>query len=85
MIPLLRALALNGLLLLPIQMRASAASPHPHALLHLFLDASDGTIDYHAAEDAAAAATDHHAGSVDASDSHPPDIPTQGSFITATG
>ena len=47
MIPLLRALALLGLLLLPIQMRAGAASPHPHALLHLLLDARDGAFDHH--------------------------------------
>ena len=76
---MLRTLALASLLLLPIQMRAGAASPHPHALLHLALDASDGAFDHHAVEDEAT--TSHDAQSVHASDSHPPDIPTYGTFI----
>ena len=84
MTPLLRTLALAGLLLLPIQVRAGAASPHPHALLHLLLDASDGELDHHTVDDAAAAATGHHARDIDATGFHQPDVPTHGTFITAT-
>lgn len=43
----LRLLALLGLFLLPIQMRAGTAYVHPHALLHLLLDASDSNLDHH--------------------------------------
>ena len=61
MMPLLRALALIGLLLLPIQMRAGASSPHPHALLHLLLDHAVMGHSTITQRGAAAAATDHHA------------------------
>jgi hypothetical protein len=47
---LARALALVALLLLPVQMRAGGADAHPHALLHLMLDARDGTFDHHDAD-----------------------------------
>jgi hypothetical protein len=43
----LRLLALLGLFLLPIQMRAGTTYVHPHALLHLLLDAADNGIDHH--------------------------------------
>jgi hypothetical protein len=85
MIPLLRALALLGLLLLPIQMRAGAASPHPHALLHLLLEARDGAFDHHLGKEATAAATDHNVEHVEATGSPPPDIPAYATSITATG
>jgi hypothetical protein len=74
MIPLLRALALLGLLLLPIQMRAGAQDPHPHALLHLLVDARDGAFDHHTLSEAPGAAGAHH-----------PDIPTVGQSISAAG
>ena len=80
MIPLLRAVALLGLLLLPIQMRAGAASPHPHALLHLLLDARDGAFDHHTVGNAAVA-VEH----VDATGFPLPDLPAYATFITAAG
>ena len=85
MIPLLRAVALLGLLLLPIQMRAGAASPHPHALLHLLLDARDGAFDHHTVGGTTAAATDHNVEHVDATGFPLPDIPAYATFITAAG
>jgi hypothetical protein len=85
MIPLLRAAALLGLLLLPIQMRAGAASLHPHALLHLLLDARDGAFDHHTVGGTTAAATDHNPVHVDATGSPPPDIPTYATSVTAIG
>ena len=85
MIPLLRAVALLGLLLLPIQMRAGAASPHPHALLHLLLDARDRAFDHHTVGGTTAAATDHNVEHVDATGFPLPDIPAYVTFITAAG
>lgn len=54
---LLRLLALVGLLLLPIQMRAGAEYVHPHALLHLLLDAGDHAVHHH--QQPRASITDH--------------------------
>lgn len=55
--PTARVISLTTLILLvalvlqPIQMRAGAADPHPHALMQILLDARDGAIDHHAADD----------------------------------
>jgi hypothetical protein len=46
---LARVVALLALLMLPVQLRAGTDEPHPHALLQIILDASDGVIDHHAA------------------------------------
>jgi hypothetical protein len=85
MSPLLRALALLGLLLLPIQMRAGAQRPHPHALLHLLVDASDGTLDHHLLGEAAASPSHDHSGAVTAAGAHQPDIPTVGMSVSTAG
>jgi len=85
MILLLRALALLGLLLLPIQMRAGAASPHPHALLHLLLDARDGAFDHHTFGETAGAATNHDVEHLAATGSPSPDTPSYTTSITAAG
>jgi hypothetical protein len=84
MIPLLRALALLGLLLLPIQMRAGAQHPHPHALLHLLVDASDGAFDHHTLG-LASSPTHHDSEAVGTAVAHHPDIPTVGQSISAAG
>jgi hypothetical protein len=47
----IRAVALIGLCLLPVQMRAGTDRPHPHSLFQLLLDVSDGKIDHHALDD----------------------------------
>ena len=85
MIPLLRALALLGLLLLPIQMRAGAQHPHPHALLHLLVDASDGILGHHLLGEAAASPSHGHSGAVTAAGAHQPDIPGLGTSVSAAG
>lgn len=83
----LRVLALFGLFLLPIQMRAGTTYVHPHALLHLLLDAGDNVIDHHHLD----AATAVHGSGGDHGD-HPPraqhassDLPTLESIQMATG
>ena len=81
----LRLLALFGLLLLPIQMRAGTDYVHPHALLHLLLDASDHVIDHHL--DSAAPGHQHgaqgsHARGTQAAS---PDLPTFESIQMAAG
>jgi hypothetical protein len=48
----LGALALIGLLLMPIDYRGGAEQPHAHSLLQLLLDASDGHLDHEHAENA---------------------------------
>jgi hypothetical protein len=85
MISLLRTLALLGLLLLPIQMRAGAQHPHPHALLHLLVDASDGSLVHHTREEAAASPSHDHSGAVTVAGPHQPDIPTFGTSVSAAG
>jgi hypothetical protein len=83
----LRALALLGLLLLPIQMRAGTTYIHPHALLHLLLDAGDGAIDHHALP--ATTVTDHalaeHDDHVRRNEKASPDVPTFESIQMAAG
>jgi hypothetical protein len=82
---LLRALALVGLCLLPIQMRAGTQHPHPHALLHLLLDASDGSFDHHTLGEEPAIPTHDHSGAVAATGDHQLDIPTLGTSVSALG
>lgn len=82
----LRLLALLGLFLLPIQMRAGTGYVHPHALLHLLLDASDGVIDHHllarAGADNAHGDQDEH---VRRAGKASPDLPTFESIQMAAG
>lgn len=83
----LRALALLGLFLLPIQMRAGMTYIHPHALLHLLLDAGDGAIDHHAlpASMLADNATGGHDDHVLRTGKASPDLPTFDSIQMAAG
>lgn len=80
----LRVLALLGLFLLPIQMRAGTDHVHPHALLHLLLDATDHEFDHHAAATPALGHGDHsdHAPRGEAA---APDHPTFESIQMAAG
>lgn len=78
----LRVLALLGLFLLPIQMRAGAGYVHPHALLHLLLDASDGVIDHHLLAGKAHTDQDGHARPAAKAS---PDLPTFESIQMAAG
>ena len=84
---LLRSLALLGLFLLPIQMRAGTAYVHPHALLHLLLDARDGAIDHHALPAATLSGyvADDHDGHVRRDEKASPDLPTFESIQMAAG
>ena len=82
---LFRALALVGLCLLPIQMRAGTQQPHPHALVHLLLDASDGSFDHHTLGEEPAAPTHDHSGAVTEAGGQQPDIPTLGTSVSALG
>jgi hypothetical protein len=83
---LLRALALVGLCLLPMQMRAGAGQPHPHALLHLLLDARDGSFDHHRdGESSIPQDQTHTADSADETDHARPDLPTFGNSLHAGG
>ena len=68
-----RVTALALLFLLPMQMRAGAEDPHPHAMLQLLLDARDGRLDHH--NDGHEA---EHRESGTASATHEPDVPTVG-------
>lgn len=82
----LRLLALLGLFLLPIQMRAGTEYVHPHALLHLLLDASDSTLDHH--HPAIATPNHTHGDPGDHSREAPqaaPDLPTFASIQMAAG
>ncbi len=88
LLPLVRVLNLIFLLLLPMQMRAGADDPHPHALLQLILDARDGAVDHHASEDHEERHDDHAPGSgshepVD--DVYVPDIASFGGLTSAGG
>jgi hypothetical protein len=81
---LLQALALIGLFLLPVQVRAGTEHPHPHSLFQLLLDASDGVIDHHAGTEEDA----HFQDQLDAgttSSAHHPDAPDFGDLIQASG
>ena len=83
----LRALALLGLFLLPIQMRAGTTYIHPHAFLHLLLDAGDGALDHHAlpATMLADHATGEHDDHVRSDAQAAPDLPTFASIQMAAG
>ena len=70
------ALLLTALLLMPVQMRAGAGDPHPHALVQVLLDASDGEIDHHASKVHAAGAHVVHAGETGESRPHHLDTPS---------
>ncbi len=63
-----------------MQMRAGASDPHPHAMLHLLLDARDGVIDHH--HDAHAPAHEPHA---DDHASSQPDVPAPESSRFTSG
>lgn len=79
-------LALLGLCLLPMQMRAGIAEPHPHALLQLLLDARDGALDHHAVEHHEAGPEQSHAEHHSAHESFRSDLPTfDDSIVTAAG
>jgi hypothetical protein len=82
---IVRVLALLSLLLLPIQMRAGTQHPHPHALLQLVLDASDGSFDHHTLGEAAASPAHDHSGEIAAADGHQPDVPTHAPSVSALG
>ncbi|MFT4041105.1 MAG: hypothetical protein QM692_23185 [Thermomicrobiales bacterium] len=83
----LRLLALVGLCLLPMQMRAGATYVHPHALLQLLMD---GGLDHHKAEGEsahAAAPVSHgdHGPHARHAEPAPPDLPTFESTLIAAG
>jgi hypothetical protein len=79
MFALVRIAGLALLFLLPMQMRAGANDAHPHAMLHLLLDARDGVIDHHDGEPAAA-----HTGHEDSATRRQPDVPaTASSYVTS--
>ena len=82
---LVHALALIGLCLLPMQMRAGTAHPHPHALLQLVLDARNGSFDHHALGDEPPATTHAHTETSNGTDRSHPDIPTFGDSMVAGG
>src|SRR5262245_7662318 len=48
-------MAIIGVLLLPCDYRAGAAFSHPHSLLQLWIDAADGSIAHHHADEREAA------------------------------
>ena len=78
---LLHVLALAGLFMFPVEMRAGTERPHPHALLHLLVDASDGAIDHHALPNhpLPAIERENHETSPE---KHPPDLPSTESSVT---
>lgn len=85
---LLRLLALLGLFLLPMQMRAGAEYVHPHALWQLLM--AGGLDHHHQPEPAAAAHGDHgpHASASSHSRNAPsasPDMPAAESTLMAAG
>jgi len=81
---LVRALALIGLFMLPVQMHAGTEQPHPHALVQLLLDASDGVIDHHVGYDEGAHLHDQR-DAVTAGGAHRPDMPAVGDSIQTGG
>lgn len=70
-----------ALALLPVQMKAGANEAHPHALLQLLIDASDGVMDHHADGDRR-----HHsdAATCDAAQ-RGPDLPSFGDLLSFGG
>lgn len=80
----LRLLALVGLCLLPMQMRAGATYVHPHALLQLLMD---GGLDHHKQESAATPPSSHgdHGPHASHGEPTPPDLPTFASTLIAAG
>ncbi len=82
---LLRVLALLGLFLLPIQMRAGTEYVHPHALLHLLLDGSDHEIDHHHAAVSPDNGHGDHSNHAPRSEAAAPDLPTFESIQMAAG
>lgn len=78
---LLHVLALAGLFMFPVEMRAGTERPHPHALLHLLVDASDGAIDHHALPNhpLPAIERENHETSPE---TLPPDLPSTESSVT---
>jgi hypothetical protein len=85
MLGFVRGLALLSLFLLPIQMRAGTQHPHPHALLHLLLDASDGSFGHHTLGEEAVSPTHEQSGKIAAARLHQPDIPSFGTSVSALG
>ena len=85
MLGFVRALALLSLFLLPIQMRAGTQQPHPHALVHLLLDAGDGSFDHHTLGEVAASPPHYHAAADAEAGGQQPDIPTLGTSVSALG
>ena len=81
----LRLLALLGLFLLPIQMRAGTEFVHPHALLHLLLDASDNVLDHHPATAPPKLAHGDHGAHSPQNATVSPDLPTFDSIQMAAG
>jgi hypothetical protein len=68
-----------------MQMRAGIEQPHPHALLHLILDARDRSFDHHAElnhEASHESSPGPHAGD---HESAPPDLPAFGDTIVVSG
>jgi hypothetical protein len=82
---MLRVLALLGLFLLPMQMRAGTEHVHPHALLHLLMDAADSEIDHHANEEAQGHGQSDHSGHPLRREAASPDFPTFESIQMAAG
>jgi hypothetical protein len=81
---LVQALALTGLFMLPVQMRAGSDRPHPHALFQLLLDARDGRIEHHEGQDEGAVSRDlRH--TVAPRITHHPDLPAIGDSIQTGG
>lgn len=85
LLALLRVLEFVSLLLLPMQMRAGADDPHPHAILELILDARDGVIDHHAPRGVVGDDVHGHAVESSTTSSYDPDIPTFGASSSAAG
>ncbi|MCC7024419.1 MAG: hypothetical protein IT338_16455 [Thermomicrobiales bacterium] len=71
------------LALLPVQMKAGVDQPHPHALLQLLIDASDGVINHHHTD-----GDEHrhaHAASCDVDGQGAPDLPSFGEILGFSG
>ena len=81
----LRMLALLGLFLLPIQMRAGTEYVHPHALIHLLMDAADHEIDHHYTAAPSSHGHGDHSNHAPRHDTASPDLPTFESIQMAAG
>ena len=84
-VSVLRVLALLGLFLLPIQLRAGTTYVHPHALLHLLLDASDNEIDHHHIASPAPHGHGEQGDHAPVDGAASPDLPTFASLLMAGG